>query len=84
MIGRFINGQGGDQMYFEFCKECFTRISFKFTILYIHLPHMQAQNIGRALFDNIYANRLIGRGRPVRWPARSSDLTKPDFFLWGL
>jgi hypothetical protein len=25
----------------------------------------------------------IGRGGPIPWPARSPDLTPPDFFLWG-
>ena len=25
----------------------------------------------------------MGRGGPVEWPARSSDLTSCDFFLWG-
>lgn len=30
-----------------------------------------------------YPNRWIGRGGPQNWPARSPDLTSPDFFLWG-
>lgn len=25
----------------------------------------------------------IGRGRPIKWPPRSPDLTPLDFFLWG-
>jgi hypothetical protein len=25
----------------------------------------------------------IGRGGPITWPPRSSDLTPLDFFLWG-
>lgn len=25
----------------------------------------------------------IGKGGPINWPARSPDLTPPDFFLWG-
>ncbi|EZA54475.1 hypothetical protein X777_05833 [Ooceraea biroi] len=25
----------------------------------------------------------IGRGSRVMWPARSPDLTSPDFYLWG-
>lgn len=33
--------------------------------------------------DNMFPNRWIGRGGPKRWPARSPDLTKMDFFLWG-
>lgn len=27
-----------------------------------------------------FPNKWIGRGGPVGWPARSPDLTKPDFF----
>lgn len=30
-----------------------------------------------------YPNRWIGRGGPVAWPARSPDLTKMDFGIWG-
>lgn len=30
-----------------------------------------------------FQHRWIGRGGPVQWPARSPDLTSPDFFLWG-
>lgn len=33
--------------------------------------------------DRQYPNRWIGRGGPHNWPARSPDLTSPDFFLWG-
>lgn len=37
----------------------------------------------RAYLDAAYPDRWIGRGGPVAWPARSPDLTPPDFFLWG-
>ena len=30
-----------------------------------------------------FGDRWIGRGGPTAWPARSPDLTPPDFFLWG-
>lgn len=33
--------------------------------------------------NNEFPNRWIGRGGPRNWPARSPDLTKLDFFLWG-
>jgi hypothetical protein len=29
------------------------------------------------------AGRWIGRGGPITWAPRSSDLTPFDFFLWG-
>ena len=37
----------------------------------------------RAWLDQHLPNRWIGRRGPIEWPARSPDLTPPDFFLWG-
>lgn len=37
----------------------------------------------RRLLNRKFPGRWIGRGGPVRWPARSPDLTPMDFFLWG-
>lgn len=37
----------------------------------------------RAWLDEKFPGRWIGRGGPMRWPARSPDLTPCDFFLWG-
>ncbi len=31
-----------------------------------------------------FNGRRIGRAGPVNWQARPSDLTSPDFCLWGL
>jgi len=39
--------------------------------------------IAREILDRKFNGRWIGRGGPVNWPARSPDLTAPDFFLWG-
>lgn len=30
-----------------------------------------------------FGDRIISNSGPVRWPARSPDLTPLDFFLWG-
>lgn len=30
-----------------------------------------------------YPNRWFGTNGPIRWPARSPDITPPDYFLWG-
>jgi hypothetical protein len=30
-----------------------------------------------------FADRWLGRGGPVSWPARSPDLNPMDFFIWG-
>lgn len=40
-------------------------------------------NAVRDHLNNTYALRWIGRNGPTKWPARSPDLTKMDFFLWG-
>ena len=36
-----------------------------------------------ACVENTFPNRWIGRGGPVKWPARSPDFSPLDFFLWG-
>lgn len=33
--------------------------------------------------NETYGQRWIGRGGPVPWPARSPDLTKMDYGIWG-
>lgn len=33
--------------------------------------------------NQYFPNKWIGRGGPQNWPARSPDLTSPDFFLWS-
>ena len=45
-------------------------------------PHYSL--IVREWLDNHFPNMWIGRRGPIDWPARFSDLTVPDFFLWGL
>lgn len=44
-------------------------------------PHFA--NIVKNFLNNTFPNRWIGRGGPVKWPARSPDLTSLDFYLWG-
>lgn len=44
-------------------------------------PHYA--HIVRNFLDAKYPDRWIGRGGPVAWPARSPNLTSPDFYLWG-
>jgi transposase len=40
--------------------------------------------IVREFLNDNFPERWIGRRGPIEWPARSPDLTPPDFFLWGL
>jgi len=44
-------------------------------------PHFS--HVARDFLDEIFPQRWIGRRGPVEWPARSPDLTPPDFWLWG-
>ena len=37
----------------------------------------------REWLDQKFSSHWIGRRGPIEWPARSPDLTPPDFFLWG-
>ena len=43
--------------------------------------HRTRANLAHLNFT--FPARWIGLGGPVRWPARSPDLTPLDFFLWG-
>ena len=44
-------------------------------------PHIST-NV-RHLLDELFPDSWIGRYGPQHWPARSPDLTPPDFYLWG-
>lgn len=44
-------------------------------------PHFA--NVVRNYLNETYPGKWIGRGGPTGWPARSPDLTSPDFYLWG-
>lgn len=41
-------------------------------------------NLARRWLDEKFSNQWMGRRGEVEWPARSPDLTPPDFFLWGV
>ena len=39
--------------------------------------------VARQFLNQHFANKWIGRGDPIAWPARSPDLNPLDFHLWG-
>ena len=43
-------------------------------------PHFSL--VARQFSNQNFANKWIGRGGPVAWPARSPDLNPLDFHLW--
>ena len=40
-------------------------------------------SIVRHWFDRNFPENWIRRAGPIAWPPRSTDLTPPDFYLWG-
>ena len=57
-----------------------------------HLEHVTFQqggapphfaNRSRELLTTTFGERIIGRGFPHNWPARSPDLTPLDYYFWG-
>ncbi|GBM34851.1 hypothetical protein AVEN_208050-1 [Araneus ventricosus] len=52
------------------------------TIWFQHDAAHFSRNVRNHL-DVRFGQQWIGRGGPVRWPARSPDLSCLDFFLWG-
>ena len=44
-------------------------------------PHFSLQ--ARAILNQHFPNKWIGRGAATSWPARSPDLNPLDFYLWG-
>lgn len=60
------------------------RLGLKNTMIFMQdgaPPHWSREV--RKWLDIKFPNRWMGRGGPMRWPARSPDLTPCDFFLWG-
>lgn len=53
--------------------------------IYLQQDGAPSHNSGRVrpFLDNNFPQRWIGTNGPVRWPARSPDLSILDFFLWG-
>jgi len=39
--------------------------------------------IVKEFLNEEYGNRWIGRNGPIKWPARSPDLTPLHFYVWG-
>ncbi|KAJ4433473.1 hypothetical protein ANN_15776 [Periplaneta americana] len=54
---------------------------------HIHFLHDRApahfSRTARRYLDRRFPDRWIGRGGPIAWPPRSSDLNPLDFYLWG-
>ena len=43
-------------------------------------PHFS--RVARQFLNQHFANKWIGRGDPIAWPARSPDFNPLDFHLW--
>lgn len=38
----------------------------------------------KSILQRSFGNKWNGRGGPIPWPARGSDLNSLDFSFWGL
>lgn len=87
---RFFEGNLTGARYLELLREslveCLEDIEFE-TRQNIYFQHDGAppHNLGQVgnLLEEYFPNRWISNNGPIRWPARSPDLTPMDFFLWG-
>lgn len=82
----FINGTLNGQKYVNLLQE---NILPALENLNFHQPWFQQDGApphyflpAREIINEYFPNRWIGRGGPIRWPARSPDLTPMDFFYW--
>jgi hypothetical protein len=91
ILGPFLfEGNLTAEQYLRFLNTEFQ--NFLMDIPLAHLPHLWFQQDGapahnsgivRQFLEAEFPGRWIGTRGPVEWPARSPDLTPPDFFLWG-
>lgn len=93
--GRFIGpyfyeGTLTSQRYLHFLKNSLPELLEDIPILERRLMMWQQDGapphnaeIVSVYLDRIFPQRWIGNNGPVRWPARSPDLTPMDFFVWG-
>ncbi|KAJ4433126.1 hypothetical protein ANN_15383 [Periplaneta americana] len=58
------------------------RISDRTVRRILHKAHTARETL--RLLRNFFPGRIISRFGDINWPARSPNLTDPDFFLWGL
>lgn len=86
----FFDGQLNGQRYLNFLQNDVEEFLDNLPIENLRLVHFQQDGApphnSRAVTDYLqirFGNRWIGTNGPVRWPARSPDLTPLDFFAWG-
>ena len=55
-----------------------------FTFIRMVLQHTMHIVFMNGLTSTLETNGLVNMGGPFEWPARSTDLSSMDFFLWGV
>lgn len=57
------------------------------TLANMHYQHdgcpAHSSNIVKQFLNEEYGESWIGRNGPIKWPARSPDMTPLDFYVWG-
>ena len=71
-----------------FSRQCFQYLSYTTTTIKRFCNNMAflstyCASVVRSFLDEHFHSRWIGHRGPLEWPARSPDLTPPDF-LWGV
>lgn len=81
----FFDGTVNAQCYLAMLQQMLGPILHQQLLHYQHdgAPAHYATSVRKWLDENL-PDRWIGRRGPLEWPARSPDLTPPDFFLWGI
>ena len=72
--------------YYELLNSCVRSSRHSFPENYLFEqdrapPH--TSNVVRPLLDSLFPDFWVGKHGPYNWPARSPDLSPPEFFLCG-
>ena len=86
----FLDGKLADTKYVDFLSTRLHEILEQVPVdirLGMRFMHGEApprfSRVARQFLNRHFANKWIGRGGPIAWPARSLDLNPLDFHLWG-
>ena len=86
----FFDGRSTGQVYANFLQNVLPQLMEDVPMhvrIYMWMQHYGAPPqyalCSRQVINKIFDEKWIGRGGPVAWSPRSSDLTLPDYFLWG-
>lgn len=90
IIYRIYEGGLSGQLYLQILQDVIPELLDDVPLAHINSIFFQQDGapshnsrLVRPFLDNHFGGRWIGTQGPIRWPARSPDLTILDFFLWS-